>query len=244
MLQSVSTQQIDRFKAKRAGEVKPASVNRELGVLKRLLNVAVEWGYLYESPAKVVKLLRVDNRRLRWLTVDKIDNLLAEAARHLRPIISVAVFSGLRRGEIFSLLWENIDLINRIIEVVDSKNGDKRAIPMNATLFRTLNRLPRRIDSPFLFPGRDGGRLTDIKNSFQTARENAGLEDVRFHDLRHTFASQLVMAGADLMTVKELLGHKTIKMTERYSHLSPDHKARAVQLLDSLGSQEEAQKSG
>jgi integrase len=105
---------------------------------------------------------------------------------------------------------------------------------MNDTVVRTLQALPRRIDSTRVFPARDGSRLNDVKDAFLDARKKAGLDDLRFHDLRHTFASHLVMAGVDLMTVKELLGHKSLTMTERYSHLSPDHKARAVKVLDSL----------
>jgi len=109
-----------------------------------------------------------------------------------------------------------------------------------------LQQLPRRIDTPYVFPGKNGGRLTDIKKPFLSARKRAGLDDVRFHDLRHTFASHLVMAGVDLTTVKELLGHKSTKMTERYSHLSPKHKADAVRVLDRLSSEasEESLPSG
>ena len=125
---------------------------------------------------------------------------------------------------------------NRVIEVADSKNGDKRFTPINDTLMTALQQLPQRIDSPYVFPGKQGARLTDIKKAFSQARKQAGLEDVRFHDLRHTFASHLVMAGVDLTTVKELLGHKSTKMTERYSHLSPKHKANAVKVLDRLES--------
>jgi len=126
------------------------------------------------------------------------------------------------------------------------KNGDPRFVPINETLMDALQQLPRRIDTPFVFPGKDGGRLTDIKKAFLGTRERAGLDDVRLHDLRHTFASHLVMAGVDLTTVKELLGHKSTKMTERYSHLSPKHKADAVRVLDRLSSEasEESLQSG
>ena len=205
------------------------------------------YSYLYENPARPVKLLREDNRRLRYLTKDEIVRLIAVSRGNLKPIITVAVNTGMRRGEIFDLHWSHVDLKNRIIEVGDPKNGDPRFIPINETLMEALQRLPRRIDTPFVFPGKDGGRLTDIKKAFSGARERAGLDDIRLHDLRHTFASHLVMAGVDLMTVKELLGHKSTKMTERYSHLSPKHKANAVKVLDTLPSdalEESAQSSG
>jgi len=193
-----------------------------------------------------VKLLRENNRRLRYLTKEKIERLVAVSRRHLKPIIILAVNTGMRRGEIFDLQWNHVDLKNRIIEVADPKNGDPRFVPINDTLMDALQQLPRRIDTPYVFPGKNGGRLTDIKKPFLNTRKRAGLDDVRFHDLRHTFASHLVMAGVDLTTVKELLGHKSTKMTERYSHLSPKHKADAVRVLDRLSSEasEESLPSG
>ena len=103
---------------------------------------------------------------------------------------------------------------------------------MNETLRTTLNGIPWRLSSVFVFPGRTGEHLIDVRKGFQKALEDAQIDDFRFHDLRHTFASRLVMAGGDLVTVRELLGHKDIKMTLRYSHLSADHKASTVQLLD------------
>ena len=216
----------------------PATVNRNLARLKHLLNTAIKWGYLYENPSNPE-----DNARLRYLTKGEIDRLIAAAHPDLKPIIILAVNTGMRRGEIFDLLWEHIDLRNKVLEVVHPKNGEKHAIPINKTLLEALHRLPRRIDSHYVFPGRNGGRLTDIKTSFLTAREKAGLDDVTLHTCRHTLASHLVMAGVDLMTVKELLGHKSLKMTERYSHLFPNHKANAVRVLDNLSDEVIEEKS-
>jgi hypothetical protein len=100
-------------------------------------------------------------------------------------------------------------------------------------LRETLSRLPKRIDSPYVFTDESGNRFLDIKKGFGAAYRRGGIKDFHFHDLRHTFASHLVMAGVDLTTVKELLGHKTLTITLRYSHLSPTHKANTIQLLDS-----------
>ncbi|MDA2924160.1 site-specific integrase [Acidobacteria bacterium AH-259-L09] len=179
-LQNVTTRQIERFKAARIKEVAPATVNRNLARLKHLLNTAIKWDYLYENPANPVKLLREDNARLRYLTKGEIDRLIAAAHPDLKPIITLAIHTGMRRGEIFDLLWEHIDLRNKVLEVIHPKNGEKRAIPINKTLLEALHRLPRRIDSPYVFPG-NGGRLTDIKTSFLTARKKAGLDDVTLH---------------------------------------------------------------
>lgn len=106
-------------------------------------------------------------------------------------------------------------------------------IPINATLRAVFQGLPRRLDVPYIFFDRSTGKpYKDVKRSFITACKRAGIYDFHFHDLRHTFASQLLMSGVDLTTVKELLGHKDIKMTLRYAHLAPSHKVKAVDILD------------
>ena len=140
----------------------------------------------------------------------------------------------MRKGELFSLKWSDVDLRNRLIHVRDSKSNKQRTLPMDDTLRTLLKSLPSRFKGDYVFPSKKTGRkLHDAKKSFATARAKAGIPDLRFHDLRHTFASHLVMCGVDLTTVAELLGHSTTKMTERYSHLSQDHKTRAVKVLDS-----------
>jgi integrase len=116
--------------------------------------------------------------------------------------------------------------------VLHTKNGERREIPMSDTLRTTLQELPRRLASAYVFPGKTGQGLVDIRKRFHRALKKAGIEGFVFHDLRHTFASYLVMAGVDLMTVKEFLGHKDLKMTLRYTHLAPDYKRAAISRLD------------
>jgi integrase len=115
---------------------------------------------------------------------------------------------------------------------VHTKNGEQRKIPMSDTLRATLQRVPRRLDSDYVFPGKAGHALVDIRKRFGRALTAAGIGGCVFHDLRHTFASHLVMSGVDLVTVKEFLGHKDIKMTLRYAHLAPDYKRTAIARLD------------
>jgi len=115
-----------------------------------------------------------------------------------------------------------------------TKNGERREIPINDTVRKELQSLTRRLDVPYVFyDSKTGKPYGEIKKSFASACRRAGIKDFRFHDLRHTFASHLVMSGVDLTTVKELLGHKDIRMTLRYAHLAPSHKVRAVNILDS-----------
>ena len=119
-----------------------------------------------------------------------------------------------------------------MIQVLQTKNGERRDIPMTATLWDTLQRHPRRLESEYVFPGKTGNGMVDIRKRFNRALQKADIQGFVFHDLRHTFASHLVMSGVDLMTVKELLGHKRIEMTLRHAHLAPDHKRAAVNRLD------------
>jgi integrase len=138
----------------------------------------------------------------------------------------------MRRGEILGLRWEQVDLKNGFILLDITKNGERREIPINRTLLQALKGVVRRVDSPYVFVDKDGREYKEVKRSFNSALQKAGIKDFRFHDLRHTFVSQLLMAGVDITTVKELLGHKSLTMTLRYAHLAPSHKVKAVDILD------------
>ena len=157
-------------------------------------------------------------------------------ADYLKPLVILDINTGMRRGELFSLTWENIELKQRTltIEGEDAKSGKTRHISLNDDAFAVLLAWRNQTDSKGLvFPSPvTGRRLDNIKRSWGTLVKDAKLENFRFHDLRHSFASKLVMAGVDLNTVRELLGHGSIEMTLRYAHLAPEHKAAAVALLN------------
>lgn len=174
-------------------------------------------------------------KRLRFLSLEEAQGLISVCDDHLRPIVITALNTGMRKGEILKLRWDQIDLQHRFILLDKTKNGERREIPINNTVQSVFHELSRRIDVPYVF--HDQKKLTpyqNVKRSFTTALQRAKITDFHFHDLRHTFASQLVMAGIDLVAIKELLGHKDIKMTLRYAHLAPAHKRKAVNVLDSL----------
>jgi integrase len=141
--------------------------------------------------------------------------------------------SGLRRGELFGLTWADVDLCQKtlLVRAQTSKSRRWRRIPLNAEALDVLRRWKRPDATGLVFPGSSGQRMTNINRSWASLVAAAKLKDCRFHDLRHHFASRLVMAGASLFTVKELLGHSDFKMTARYSHLSKDHKAAAVEMI-------------
>lgn len=230
-LYAITPMLVEKYKISRSRGVSPATVNRELACLKHMFNKAIEWGKTENNPVRKVKLFKENNKRLRYLEKEEIKKLLDSCSDHLKPIVTVALFTGMRRGEILNLKWHDIDFQRGIIYILDSKNNEKREIPMNEVVKKTLVGVRKHPDSSYIFCNKDGRPYGDVKRSFLTALKKAGILDFRFHDLRHTFASQLVMAGVDLNTVRELMGHKSLEMTLRYSHLSPDHKRRAVDIL-------------
>lgn len=232
-LDEITTFQVERFKAEFIKTVKPATVNRRLAFLKAMLNRAIEWGKIKENPASKVKMFRENNQRMRFLEREEINKLLDNADGYVKNIIIVAINTGIRRGEILKLKWRDIDLNNSMIYLNDTKNSESRQVPINNAVRTALIKTEKHKDSPYIFCKPTGQPRFDIRKSFLQAQKKSGIMNFRFHDLRHTFASQLVMSGIDLNTVRELLGHKSIQMTLRYSHLSPMHKKRAVDILDS-----------
>lgn len=156
-------------------------------------------------------------------------------ADYLNPMIVLAMNLGLRRGELFYLKWQDVKLDQKILTVhgANAKSGNTRHIPINATALDVLLSWKEQSQSTQLvFPGKDNKPMNNIKRSWQGLVKRAELTEFRFHDLRHHFASMLVMKGVDLNTVRELLGHANIETTLRYAHLAPEHKAAAVAVLD------------
>lgn len=158
-----------------------------------------------------------------------------EFADHLKPLVLLSLNTGMRRGEVFNLTWADIDLKNKLITVEGdtSKSGQTRHIPMNKEAVATIEewRKQHGRNSGYVFPGKNGHRLDNVKKSWDGLLKMAKIEGFRWHDLRHTFASKLVMAGVPLNTVRDLLGHSDLAMTLRYAHLAPDSKAAAVELI-------------
>ncbi len=226
---------IERWKAKRRSAVAPATVNRDLTSLKGMLTKAVAWKLLDRSPAADVRYLPVNNARLRYLQPDRVHHLVRAAendvAPWLAPGILLAVHTGLRQGELLGLRWRDVDLELGLIAVEAAKNNEKRRIPMNATVRGVLEALPRYGEHVLSNPWGSPLSRTTVYAAFGRTCVAVGISDFHWHDLRHTFASHLVMAGVDIRTVQELLGHKTLEMTMRYSHLAPAHKAAAVEKL-------------
>lgn len=230
-----------------------ASVNREMSCLHHLLSKGFEWELLESNPFKKGKslLTKENNQRLRFLSHEEIQKLLAVAPQHLKDVIICAVNTGMRRGELLSMKWEQIR--NGFIYLQNTKTDEPRQIPINDSLAELFKEIKKRNPgAKYVFTYQTGKKedekqignlkvlkfndapMTQTKHSFETAVKKAKIEHCRFHDLRHTFASHLLMNGASLKDVQELLGHKTIEMTLRYGHLSQPHKMKAVNLLNGL----------
>lgn len=236
-IRHITTRMVEQFQSERLRKGnKPATINRLLATLKHCLHKGYEWEMVSEDTLKHVqrvKLLPENNRRLRYLSKEECQNLINTCQGNTKAIVIMALNTGMRKGEILSLKWENVDLKHGFILLDKTKNGERREIPINGTLRATLQALPRRLDVPYVFYDPNTGKpYQDIKRSFNTALRKAGIRDFHFHDLRHTFASHLVMTGIDLTTVSRLLGHKSLTMTLRYSHLAPKHLVNAVNALD------------
>ena len=227
---------IEKYKRARIEAEAPVSANRELGALKAVYNRCREWG-LYEgdNPAARVKGTKERKGRLRYLEIDEEGALLNASAEPLRSIVLVGLHAGLRiQSEALTLQKPDVDLRRGLVTVqaAYAKNGSSRSVPLNAILREALGRLLQTAPGPYVFTTRDGQALKSIRTAFATARRRAGLgPDVTPHVLRHTFASKLAMAGVDLRTIQELGGWKDLTMVQRYSHLSPSHKAAAVEKI-------------
>lgn len=237
-LKCFNTMLVEQYQTERTKKGnKPASVNRIVAVLKHMFTKANEWEMVDDQVYKKVrqvKLLEANNRRLRFLSKEECKSLIDACNDHLKPIIITALNTGMRKGEILSLKWDkNVDLRHGFILLEVTKNGERREIHINDTLKDVFLSLPRRIDGGHVFYDPITGKpYQDVKRSFASALKRAKITDFKFHDLRHTFASHLVMAGVDITTVKELLGHKSLTMTLRYAHLAPNHKSKALDILD------------
>jgi integrase len=212
-----------------------ATANRKMALLKHLFHKASDWGWADDETLRIVrkvKMLREPAGRLRYLTPEEVRRLLAACNPRLRAIVAVALNTGMRRGEILSLKWDSVDLRNGYLLIGQSKNGERREVPANAAVREVLSGIVRRLDTPHVFHDSKGEAMKEVRHSFNRACRLAGIYGFRFHDLRHSAASFMAMAGVDLMAIKQVLGHKTIAMTARYSHLSPGHLRNAVAAID------------
>jgi integrase len=234
-------------------KLSPATIKHVLVLVRQIFNKAVTWG-LWKglNPIKGVKLPTLSNRRERFLNHQEAGILLKKlkkVSRQLWEMSLLGLHTGMRAGEICALRWGNVDFDNGIINIPDSKSGRPRHVFMTDMVKKILDEKEKAKAGDLVFQARGGGEIKDISKAFFRAVEelgfNEGIDDrrnkVTFHTLRHTFASWLAIQGTPIIQIKELLGHQTLVMTERYAHLIPDQKKAAVQNMAKAFS--ESQKS-
>ncbi len=212
---------------------KPASVNRLLATLSGILSMACNNGLLIRNPCSKVKRLREDNARTRYLSIEE-EETLTEGLKgpyiRLKPMVVIALNSGMRLSEIVNLSWHQVEWERNRINVINTKNSVDRTIPLTQIVKDLFIKLWRDSDktNERVFPTQ---KASAISLSFRLLIRKLKLVDFHFHDLRHTFATRLAESGVDAFTIAALLGHKTLAMTQRYTHPSDDHKRKAVEVL-------------
>jgi integrase len=217
----------------------PATVNRELQVLSKVFAMAYDNGLVETNPMRRVHKLREAPGRERYLTDEeekKLFAVLIGRRAHLRPIVVVALQTGLRQGEILGLKWEHVDFDQKTIFVAHTKTGRPRRIPMSKSVDVELRLLKQDAssDEHVFSYARTGLKLTTFRHAWEGACKQAWISGLRFHDLRHTFATRLRSKGVHEMDIMSLLGHTTLQMTSRYTHAMPQNLRIAV---DSLNNQ-------
>lgn len=245
MIAEISVRDMQQLATALVGKRAPATIRHYVSIVRSVYNKLIEWGdYAGSNPAQSVKIPRVDNDRTRFLTRSEAAMLLDELCCRSLDTFRLALISlhtGMRASEIFGLLGENVSLAEGYIYIKDTKNALSRVAYMTDDVRRIFEDINPQAGE-IVFPARHGGLRDEVPDTFERAVKELGLNDgladprdrVVFHTLRHTFASWLVSEGVPLKTVQELLGHSTIRMTERYAKLAPDKKEEAARLLNML----------
>jgi integrase len=216
--------------------ISPARVNRYIAALSHACTIAVnEWEWLEQHPVRKIKRKQEPRGRVRFLDDEERARLLTACKDARNPalyiIVVLALSTGARRGELEKLKWKDVDFNRGVIVLHETKNDERRVLPLAGHALELLkaHSKVRRIDSAFVFPSKTNAeKPLSIQTAWKNALENTGIEDFRFHDLRHSAASYLAMNGATLAEIAEVLGHKTLQMVKRYAHLSEAHTSSVV----------------
>ena len=227
-LRDIAPLMIQKFRAARLKEgVSKVTTNREIQLLKKMFNVAIEEGYLEVNPAKKIKLYsELDTVRDRVLSEEEEPRLFSELVEHMKPFVLVLLHTGMRKKELLTLRWQNVDSKKRQIKVEKTKSKKVRFIPVNSVLFDELSSLKlKRGTEQRVF------QFKYVQKAWENARRRAGLEDLTLHDLRRTFGTRLLEAGVDIVTISKLYGHSSVLVTQRYLHPKDKLSREAVELL-------------
>lgn len=251
---------LERFGGRRAESITPAEVeewqselmegmsiataNHHLQLLRAILLRAVSNRRLRREDVPPMKLENPNNRRVRYLTEEEESRLAAELPDWFQPLVALAIHTGMRKGELLNMKWQDVDFLSGAVWIREAKSGEGRRLPMNSiaraalTALREARRerlrarvVNRHEGEAYVVAAPEGGMLHNLNRYWYAALKRAGVENLHFHDLRHTFASRYMMAGGDLFSLQTLLGHKTAAMVQRYAHLDQKHLQFEVERL-------------
>jgi len=240
MLKQITPKMVEGYIIKRSSEVNESTVNRELNTIFNLFRKAVDWGYIHESPCHGIKKLKEKRSTVpKFLPSEEITRLLSVCPPKIYALLYLGIYTGGRQSELFNLEWSDIDFERRQIIIQNkedwhTKSYRHRVIPINDKIIEVLLEQKKVSQSRYVFSQENGEKLNKnkIRRTFEKTMRDAGIDSTDFKILRHTYASHLVMRGVDIRTVQKLLGHHSIKMTEKYSHLAPDHLQSVANYLD------------
>lgn len=215
---ALKTNKIEQFRLDlQSQNIAPSTVNRYCALIRSAYNWGIREGLVDHNPMEGVRFYNEAERaRLRYLTPEERTKLINSCSAELRPIVIIALSTGMRQNEILSLRWQHVDLTNKLIYVYRSKSGTPRHVPLTNEVINVLTEIPKV--NEFVFQERIRGHY---RTDWAKALEVSSIADLHFHDLRHDFASHMVALGKDLYTIASILGHSSLQMTKRYSHLSP-----------------------
>ncbi|MCX5784344.1 MAG: tyrosine-type recombinase/integrase [Elusimicrobia bacterium] len=224
---NISPQDIQCFYNQIESETSTSTANRHLTLIKAIFNKAKTWDNFHgENPCAAVKKKLEPNHRLRYLSNEEIRTLIANCHHRLYPFVACALMTGMRKSELLNLDWRDIDFTSNTLQILQSKSGKVRKIPIMPQLKQILSNLsPKPSGNVFNLPD------ITLKRHFAIALKTSGIDSFRIHDLRHTFASHFAMRTGDLPTLQQILGHANIQMTMRYAHLSDKHMSDKMAIL-------------
>jgi len=238
LLKQITPSVIEQYKAQRMKDrkknnkkIKNATINREIATLKCMINIAIKNRKAVSNPMNFVKMLKEESTKLRILDDDEKKVLLSVCTVPMKRIVTFALCTGMRRGEILDLEWKNVDLKRKIITLTNTKSGKDREIFINPFLESILKECYNNSDKKYVFCHEGKKKYKTINSMFQNIVKRSGLAHYSFHTLRHTAASDMLDLGVDIVTVKEILGHSDLKTTLRYAHSKPANKVAAIEKL-------------
>lgn len=240
VITEISAKDISEYKVKRVSEkASPRTINYELTLMSHAYSIAIkEWEWLKENPVKNVSKEKVKNNIERWLTLEEEKKLLTVSPKWLQEIIIFAINTGFRQSEILNLKWSQVDFERRTITISEQKNGGVDTLPLNETTVEVLQGREgvRNSDHGLVFFTGNNTQIgfRNLIRAFDSATKKAKICNLRFHDLRHTFATRLAQNGVDIYSVQKLGRWKTVSMVQRYAHHYPESLRSSIQVMDNI----------